>query len=111
MILNILMFKNRKINAFTTPNFTDLEPEKAAKGLERSLIANADDVKLLKSYENLDLFFVGTFDDEIGVITPVRPEFLLSPAEIILQIRTEKVNAQLKVDEPKEAVKDEVSNN
>lgn len=110
MILNILMFKNRKINAFTTPNFTDLEPEKAAKGLERSLVANGDDEKLLKSYENLDLFFVGTFDDEKGIITPVNPEFLLSPAEIVLQIRQEKVKAEIR-DEIKEGVKDEVSNN
>ena len=95
MILNILMFKNRKINAFTTPNFTDLDPEKAAKGLERSLVANGDDEKLLKSYENLDLFFVGTFDDEKGIIKPVQPDFVLFLVESVKLSQQVKVKTQV----------------
>ena len=37
MILNIIVFKNVKIGAFTTPNFIDLEPEKAAVQLQRAI--------------------------------------------------------------------------
>lgn len=92
MILNIILFKNVKINAFTNPNFTDLEPEKAAKGLERALIANFDeDKKLVKSYENLDMYFIGTFDDETGEIYNCEPRLLFSPREVILSLTAESI--------------------
>lgn len=95
MILNIIMFKNLKIGAFTNPNFTDLEPEKAAKGLERALIANFDeDIKLVKSYENLDMYFVGTFDDETGIISNCEPKFLFSPREVILALQASKLQKE-----------------
>ena len=103
MELNIIMFKNLKIGAFTNPNFTDLEPEKAAKGLERAIIANFDsDPKLVRSYENLDMFFVGTFDDETGVITTVEPRLLFSPRETIIKIMAEKAAQAAKAEESKE---------
>ena len=97
MILNIILFKNTKINAFTNPNFTDTEPEKAAKGLERALIANFDeDYKLVKNYENLDMYFVGTFDDETGIIKTCEPKFLLSPREILLGLQASKIQKEVK---------------
>lgn len=95
MLLNIIVFKNVKINAFTNPNYTDVEPEKAAKGLERAIIANFEsDAKLVKSYENLDMYYIGTFDDETGVIVYHEPKFLFSPRETILKLVSEQVAKQ-----------------
>lgn len=102
MILNIIMFKNVKINAFTNPNYTDVEPDKAAKGLERALIANfGSDPQLVKSYENLDMYYLGSFDDETGKISCVDPVFLCSPREIILKLTAESVVPK-NIDESKE---------
>ena len=104
MILNIIMFKNLSINAFTTPNFTDVDPEKAAKGLERALIANfSSDQKLVMSYENLDMYFMGTFDDETGVIDQITPKFLFSPRQLILKLISENVVSKT-TEKPENAV-------
>lgn len=91
MKLNIIIFKNVKINAFTTPNFTDLEPEVAAKQLERSLILNQDKDEMIKPYANLDMCCIGSFDDETGVIIQTAPVLLFSPRELILQLQAKKL--------------------
>lgn len=89
------MFKNLKIGAFTNPNYTDVEPEKAAKGLERAIIANFEsDAKLVKSYENLDMYFIGTFDDETGKALFVEPKLLYSPRETILSLMANAVKKE-----------------
>lgn len=92
MELNIIIFKNLSIGAFTTPNFTDIEPGKAAKGLERAIIANFESKpEMVKSYENLEMYCVGTFDDETGVISNTQPVFLLSTHDLIIKLAAEKV--------------------
>lgn len=73
MILNIIVFKNKRVEAFTNPQFLDIEPEKAAVQLARSLKLNQGK----KEYLDLDMYFLGTFDDETGVITQVPPHLLL----------------------------------
>ena len=73
MILNIIVFKNKKIGAFSNPQFLDIEPVKAAVQLSRSLKLNQGK----KEFMDLDMYFLGTFDDETGVITQVEPVFLL----------------------------------
>ena len=98
MKLNVIMFKNLKINAFTTPNFTDLEPEVAAKQLERSLVINQNDEKLISPYRSLDMYFMATFDDETGIYKPVDPVLLFSPRELLLQIDAQKLAAEKKVE-------------
>lgn len=104
MELYIIMFKNLAINAFTNPNFTDVEPKKAAEGLKRALIANYDsDQKLVKSYENLEMFSVGTFNDETGVITQEAPVMLLSCKELIAQITASKIALARKESENEKA--------
>lgn len=111
MILNVIMFKNQKIQAFTNPNFTDVEPDKAAKGLERAIIANfKDNSELVKSYENLDMFYIGTFDDEIGKFTACEPILLTSPRELILKLREEELLKAEKLKEVTKVTGSEVSN-
>lgn len=75
MELNILIFKNIKIDAFTTPQFIDIEPEKAAVQLGRSIRLEP---KKAEPYKNLELYHLGTFDDETGIITQ-----LLEPVKIL----------------------------
>lgn len=89
MILNIIMFKNKRINAFTNPNFTDIEPKKAAIQLARSLQLN-EDPKIKETYQNLDMYVCGQFDDETGVITQTEPLKLLDCTEVLKDVRQEK---------------------
>lgn len=82
MILNILIFKNLKIKAFTTPQFDDHDPKDAAEQLRRALIVEKDVTKV-NPYKNLELYCVGSFDDLTGELTVNEPEFLLSCADVV----------------------------
>lgn len=66
MILNIVCFKNMKVDAFTQPQFIDIEPDKAATQLARSMKL---DPEKATPYQNLTMWFLGTFDDESGTFT------------------------------------------
>lgn len=64
MILNIFMHFNKKIECFTQPIFSDVDAEKFAINEIRSLkIASLDQIV---PYKNLDLYFIGVFNDETG---------------------------------------------
>lgn len=92
MILNLIVFKNVAIQAYTTPNFIDQEPEIAAKQLERSIVLNFGK-RETEVYQNLDMYFIGTFDDESGKFDIVEPKFLFSPRELMIQIATKRAQA------------------
>ena len=71
MILNIIIFKNKVIDAFTTPVYDDHNPSDAAIQLKRSLknAKASEDSKLKESivpYRFLDMYHFGTFDDSTG---------------------------------------------
>ena len=65
MILNVLIFRNKKIECYTTPQFDDHEPEKAALQLARSLKLNVGKAEI-EQFKNLELYDFGTFDDSTG---------------------------------------------
>ena len=82
MILNILVFKNLKINCFTTPQYDDHDPKDAAEQLRRSLICEKDVTKV-NPYKNLELYCMGTFNDLTGEMKVTKPELLLDCAAIV----------------------------
>lgn len=84
MILNIMMHKNKKIDCFTQPIFTDLDPEKFAIQEARSLKI-AKNLEDIVPYKNLTLFFLGTFDDESGaiVLEDDGPRLLMDCSKIV----------------------------
>lgn len=84
MILNVLIFRNKKIGCFTQPQFSDVEPEKAAVQLARSLKLTEDDA-IAKKYQDLELFDIGTFDDEKGVCDWHQPKLLLVCADALVK--------------------------
>jgi len=88
MKLNILIFKNVLIGCFTQPQFSDIEPEKAAVQLARSLTLNEDE-KIDNQYKNLEMYYLGEFDDETGTIQCIEPKKLLVCGEVI-KARLEK---------------------
>ena len=82
MKLNIIIFKNKKIDAFTQPQFIDIEPEKAALELSRSLTLN-EKKEIDDNYKNLDMYVIGIFDDETGIISQEEPRKLLDCGVVI----------------------------
>lgn len=84
MILNVLMFKNLSLDCFTTPQFVDIEPEKAGEQLKRSIILNKEDTAKIAPYRNLALFNFGTFDDVSGKIKFIKePQLILDCSQVI----------------------------
>lgn len=82
MKLNVLIFKNLLIDAFTQPIFDDHATKDAAEQLRRSLIVEKDITKV-NPYKNLQLFCIGSFDDHTGIIESHEPELLLDCSEIV----------------------------
>lgn len=102
MELFIIIFKDEHLGCFTQPQFTDVEPLKAAKGLHRSLINAARDGKVQEylKYEHLDMYNLGTFDDETGDVKMHNPVLLLDCKKAIdagLEI-AEKMKSEVKKD-------------
>ena len=82
MKLNILIFKNKAIECFTTPQFDDHDPKMAAEQLRRSLIIEKDVTKV-DPYKNLELYHLGEFDDLTGEIKQKEPELLLDCSAVV----------------------------
>ena len=75
----ITMFRNVELECFTTPQFIDIEPEKAAEQLARSIkMAAKDNPKQLLNYRHLKLCYFGEFDDTTG-----KMDLLETPEEIL----------------------------
>lgn len=85
MILNIVMYRNIVINAFTTPTFTDIEPKKAAQQIERSIQLAADngEVQKILPYRNLEMCELGTFDDQTGKFEIHEPVTILDCTSVV----------------------------
>lgn len=87
MILNIICFKNEKIKAFTQPQFIDVDPEKAALQLCRSIQLNADKAS---PYQNLTMWYLGSFDDETGIISQIdEMKFLCDCRKVCKEVKDE----------------------
>lgn len=102
MELFIIIFKDKELGCFTQPQFTDVEPDKAAKQLHRSLLSSAREGKTENylKYKTLDMYTLGTFDDETGKVDMKTPVLLLKCEESInagLEI-AEKLKVEAKKD-------------
>lgn len=82
MKLNVLIFKNVAIGAFTSPVFDDHNPLDAAEQLRRSIIIEKD-LNVVNRYKNLELYKLGTFDDLSGELITHKPELLLNCVEVV----------------------------
>lgn len=89
MILNIVIFKNKKIDAFTQPQFTDIEPEKTAIQLSRSLQLN-EKKEIDDQYKNLNMYFIGQFNDETGEISLNEERRMLLDCSKVIKARNKK---------------------
>lgn len=92
MILNVVCFKNVDIDAFTQPQFIDIEPAKAAVQLSRALQLDHEG-KNDKQYLPLQMWSIGTFDDSTGMFIQEQPRLLLTCQEVIIA-RKEKDNVR-----------------
>lgn len=96
MILHVLAFKNMIINSFTSPNFVDVEPDKAAVQLARSFaLSLKNEPEKVDSYASLILYHIADFDDQTGVITSFdSPVLLLNCIDVIndLKVRFNNVS-------------------
>lgn len=96
MKLNVLIFKNVAIGAFTQPIFDDHEPDVAAEQLKRLLITEKD-VSKVNSYKNLELYLLGTFNDLTGELKVFnQPEMILDCVSIVKErpdyVESEAIN-------------------
>lgn len=81
MVLTIIAFKNKKIQASTTPVYVDVSAEKSAVQLARSLkLGKEEDVA---KYKGLSMYVIGEYDDEKMEITSTESKLLLDCDEVI----------------------------
>lgn len=90
MMLYIVSYYNKKINAFTTPQYIDIEPGKAAIQLKRSILNIKEaEVQKISVYKDLDFYYLGQFDDETGsFILETAAQKLLELDPIVQEVLT-----------------------
>lgn len=91
MILNVIVFFNKRIECFTTPNFDDHDPKDAAIQLERSLRLNIDKEDVIRPYRFLDMYHFGTFDDSTGKLDLLDKPVKLLDCSKLLGITEEEI--------------------
>lgn len=74
MILYAYSLKDRKVNAFTAPQFHIENPVDYAETMRRAIVGNPSDPKAIP-LRDMDLYLVGCFDDNTGSFAP-QNEFL-----------------------------------
>lgn len=91
MIKYIYGYKDKKIGAFPAYFNEVLDPDKLKVAITRAL-RSINDIEHLKKFEDLDLYSLGTFNDESGVINS-EVVYLLDMSSLVLpQIAALKAN-------------------
>lgn len=83
MIKYIYAWKSELVNEFTSLHVTYDEPEKAAQLVGRDF---KKDIKKIKEAKEYKLYFVGTLDDETGVIKQDKVEIIFDVAPLYAQV-------------------------
>lgn len=81
MICGIYVTRNKKSGAYSKLSGEVLTKEQAVEVYARSVMEADDNAKTLLS--ELELYYIGEYDDKTGSISPVTPEFLLDLGSII----------------------------
>ena len=81
MIVYLYATRNKKSGAYSKVTGEALEKERATESYARAAMEASDESKLL--LQELELYFLGTYDDKTGSICPVMPEFLLDLGSVI----------------------------
>lgn len=98
---NIFAFKNRLVGSFMDPTFDFMPKEDKVRYANNFCILKPEEA-LKQGLNELDLYFLGTYDDEHGVFDLVEPELLcqldkpfeqLRKAQEVNHVLEDKVNA------------------
>lgn len=76
MIYSLVAYKSKKVGAFAVPFCTQFKHDELVEQITRSLVATTDDER--EKMKEFDAYYLGEYDDKLGVITPCVPEFLVS---------------------------------
>ena len=83
MILSIYCYRDKKLGAYEVPFVNNLEKDRAAVAVSRA-IAGLDSVKRNKM-KDLDLYYLGEFDDKTGNIKLCEKEHIISLDSIVIR--------------------------
>jgi hypothetical protein len=75
MKLYIYATRNKKSGSYSKLGAEPLEEERAVEAYSRSVMEADEKAKIL--LQELELYFLGEYDDATGTISPVAPKFLL----------------------------------
>lgn len=88
MILKIYCYKDVKLGVFEKPFYALQDCDDFKELMVRGLRSETSTEKLLK-YRDLALYFLGTFDDKVGLIKTVAPTLLMQLDEVASQVLKE----------------------
>lgn len=80
MIYNVFAVRDNKVG-FLTPTI-DVNKDSAIRNFRHAFMR--DDTLFHTHAKDFDLFLIGSFDSDSGIITPVSPEFVFSGADFLL---------------------------
>lgn len=85
MILDVYAFRNKKMQCYANPYFSQDKKENIEINMSRAIFAGGPEARL--KYKSLALYFFGTFDDATGKYQLLdTPELILDCDDIIASI-------------------------
>ena len=85
MILYLYAFKDKKLGAFSQIYTDNIAPEIEKVTIERGL-SRTEDIKKLKVYSDIQVYYLGKWNDESGFIDAVAPEFLIDAGDLVYKL-------------------------
>ena len=85
MILYLYAFKDKKLGAFSQIYTDNIVPEIEKVTIERGL-SRIEDIKKLKAYSDIQVYYLGQWNDESGAISAVAPEFLIDAGDLVYKL-------------------------
>ena len=82
-------FKDKKLGAFTQLYTDNIAPEVEKVTIERGL-TRTEDLKKLQVYSDIQVYYLGTWNDESGLIGAVAPEFLIDAGDLVYKLLAAK---------------------
>lgn len=83
MILSVYCYRDKKLGRFQTPVVNNIEKETAAVTLARAVVDLTKEQK--NKIRDLELYYLGEFDDKTGVIKCFEKEFIVSIDSLIAE--------------------------
>lgn len=90
MIKSVYVYYDKEVKAFGLPQFQDLTPAQFGEGLTRGILKGFE-LEKLNLFAGQELYFIGTYDDNVAEFSPIEKQKILD-CDPLIQERVKREN-------------------